>query len=164
LTSASAPRPAARAPKIITAASHLGELMPDATGQASVVEVRGTVHWLTHADGPARAISVDPSARARDPRILGTDGKVIWITDASGQDALEIADATGDSRETPPHRQRRARPCRGHRAVSGRTHVAVTAHDGRLLIVTVESAEVLELAVSDDGRIGGLAWSPDSPG
>jgi len=45
---------AARAPKIITAASHLGELMPDATGQASVVEVRGTVHWLTHADGPAR--------------------------------------------------------------------------------------------------------------
>ncbi|HEY6790101.1 MAG TPA: peptidase S41, partial [Trebonia sp.] len=62
---------AARAPKIITAADHLGEMMPDETGQASVVEVRGTVHWLTHADGPARAVSVDPNARARDPRILG---------------------------------------------------------------------------------------------
>ena len=46
---------AARAPRMITAADHLGEMRPDETGQASVVEVRGTVHWLTHADGPARA-------------------------------------------------------------------------------------------------------------
>jgi len=80
----------------------------------------------------------------------------------AGQDALEIADATGDSRET----RRIASGELGHVAdiapSPDGTHVAVTAHDGRLLIVTVESAEVLELAVSDDGRIGGLAWSPDS--
>src|SRR3984957_19175218 len=56
--------PAARRPRVITAADHLGELDCDETGQASVVEVRGTVHWLTHADGPARALSVNPAARA----------------------------------------------------------------------------------------------------
>jgi len=56
---------------VITAADHLGELDCDETGQASVVEVRGTVHWLTHSDGPARALSVNPAARARLPRILG---------------------------------------------------------------------------------------------
>ncbi len=111
---------AARAPKIITAADHLGEMMPDETGQASVVEVRGTVHWLTHADGPGRAISVDPNARARDPRILGREGKVIWVTDADGPDALEIADATGESRADPPDRRRRARRRLGPRAVPGR--------------------------------------------
>ena len=51
---------AARAPRLISAKDHLGALDCDQTGQASVVEVRGTVHWLTHKDGPARALHVDP--------------------------------------------------------------------------------------------------------
>ena len=76
--------PAARAPRLITADDHLGELDCDKTGQASVVDVRGTVHWLTHDDGPARALSVNPAARARLPRMLGTTGKVAWVTDAAG--------------------------------------------------------------------------------
>jgi tricorn protease-like protein len=50
---------AARTPKLISARDHLGSLNCDRTGQASVVEVRGTVHWLTHRDGPARALLVD---------------------------------------------------------------------------------------------------------
>jgi tricorn protease len=40
--------------------------------------------------------------------------------------------------------------------------VAVAAHDGRLLLVTVEPAQVIELAAPDNGPISGLAWSPDS--
>src|SRR5256885_12404263 len=35
----------------VSAEDHLGGLGCDQTGQASVVEVRGTVHWLTHQDG-----------------------------------------------------------------------------------------------------------------
>ena len=42
-----------------------------ASGTASAVEVRGTVHWLTHRDGPARALSVAPGVRARYPQVLG---------------------------------------------------------------------------------------------
>ena len=42
------------------------------------------------------------------------------------------------------------------------TTVAVGAHDGRLLLVSVESGEVTELAASDDGDIDEMAWSPDS--
>ncbi len=66
----------------MTAKDHLGGLDCDRTGQASVVEVRGTVHWLTHKDGPARALHVDPDARARLPRVLGETGKAVWVTDA----------------------------------------------------------------------------------
>ena len=66
--------PAARAPRLVSARDHLGGLDCDETGQASVVEVRGTVHWLTHKDGPARALHVDPGARARLPRVLGETG------------------------------------------------------------------------------------------
>jgi tricorn protease len=38
----------------------------------------------------------------------------------------------------------------------------VAAHDGRLLVVDVESGRVSELAASDDGPVDGLSFSPDS--
>ena len=68
------------APRLVSAADHLGDLSCDETGLASAVEVRGTVHWLTHRDGPARALAVAPDARARLPRVLGRSGQVAWIT------------------------------------------------------------------------------------
>ena len=100
---------AGRAPKLISAKDHLGSLDTDKTGQASVVEVRGTVHWLTHKDGPARALHVDPGARARLPRVLGETGQVVWVTDAAGDDALEIAPVEGAA-ETERRSDRRRPP------------------------------------------------------
>ncbi len=154
---------AARSPRLISAKDHLGALDCDRTGQASVVEVRGTVHWLTHKDGPARALHVDPGARARLPRVLGDTGQVVWITDAAGADALEIA-SVARSGETQVVRL--AEGLLGHvisLSVSpdGAT-VAAAAGDGRLLAVDVASGRVTELAASDDGAIDGLSWSPDS--
>ena len=164
---------AGRAPRLISAKDHLGALDCDQTGQASVVEVRGTVHWLTHKDGPARALHVDPGARARLPRVLGDTGQVVWVTDAAGDDALEIASVVGASLagargegagETGVVRL--AEGLLGHvlglaASPDGAT-VAAAAHDGRLLAVDVASGQVTELAASDDGAIDGLSWSPDS--
>jgi tricorn protease len=152
---------AARAPRLVSAEDHLGDLDCDETGQASVVEVRGTVHWLTHKDGPARALSVDPAARARLPRVLGDTGQAVWVTDAAGADALEIASTTGE-----PGAVTLAGNLLGHvtslaPSPDGAT-VAAAARDGRLLLVEVASGQVTELAASDDGAIHGLSWSPDS--
>ena len=162
---------AARAPKLITAADHLGDLDCDQAGQASAIEVRGTVHWLTHKDGPARVLSAAPDARARLPRVLGTGsrdtgsrdtgGKVVWVTDKTGADAIEIGSVDGD---TPP--VMKAAGLIGSvtslaPAPDG-TLVAAATRDGRLLVVDVASGEVTELAASGDGEIEGLAWSPDS--
>jgi tricorn protease len=71
---------AGREPRLITAANHVGSLSVDKSGRASAVEVRGTVHWLTHRDGPARTLAAVPGARARFPQVLGTDGDVVWAT------------------------------------------------------------------------------------
>jgi tricorn protease len=152
---------AARAPRLVTAADHLGSLDCDRTGQASVVEVRGTVHWLTHQDGPARALHVDPDARARLPRVLGETGQVVWVTDVAGPDALEIASVAGDAPAV-----RLAEGALGFvlnllPSPDGAT-VAAAAHDGRLLLVDIASGQVTELAASADGAITGLSWSPDS--
>jgi tricorn protease len=155
--------PTARVPRLITAADHLGHLDCDETGQASVVEVHGTLHWLTHADGPARALPVDQAARARLPRVLGTTGKVTWVTDAGGTDAIQVAEIEPESAATVRTltaadlgnvTQLKASPDGGK--------LAAASHDGRLLLVDVESGQATELASNDDGEIDGIAWSPDS--
>jgi tricorn protease len=157
---------APRAPRLVSAEDHLAAISCDATGQASAVEVRGTVHWLTHRDGPARALSVVPGTRARMPRVLGTTGQVVWVTDADGQDALEIAagDDSGPAAAQPPRRLAAGAigMVSGLSAAPDGSAVAAAAHDGRLLVVDVASGEVSELAASDNGDITGLAWSPDS--
>ncbi len=73
---------------MVSAEDHLDDFSADETGRASVVEVQGTVHWLTHRDGPARAMSVIPGPIARLPRVLGSTGQAIWVIDADGADAL----------------------------------------------------------------------------
>jgi tricorn protease len=151
----------ARVTRLISADDHLGDLSCDQTGQASVIEVRGTVHWLTHRDGPARALSVQPGARARRPVVLGAGGGAAWITDATGQDALEFV--------LSPEAPQPARVADGElgsvvalAAAPDGGVVAAAANDGRLFLVEVPSGDVTELAAADDGPCRGLAWSPDS--
>ena len=153
---------AARAPRLITAADHLGDLDCDRAGQASVVEVRGTVHWLTHKDGPARALHVDPEARARLPRVLGETGKVIWVTDsAESPDALEVVAVAGEPRSVRLTEGLGSTVTSLAASPDGAT-VAAAARDGRLLLVDVASGQVTELAASDDGPVEDLSWSPDA--
>jgi tricorn protease len=160
--------PAARALKLITADDNLGDLDCDRTGQASVVTVRGTVHWLTHDDGPARALLVDPAARARLPRVLGKTGTVAWVTDADGPDAIQIAEV--EPEQAGPEQAGQPRTIAAGalgsvlslEASPDGSKLAVAAADGRLLLIDVESAEVTELAANDDGEVEDISWSPDS--
>ena len=115
----------------------MGSLSVDNSGTASAVEVRGTVHWLTHRDGPARALSVVPGVRARYPQVLGRDGQVVWATDADGTDALEIG--SGDAGPLPPRRLAAGQVGRisALAAAPDGSAVAVAAQDGRLRLVDV---------------------------
>jgi tricorn protease len=160
-----------RAPRLVTAEDHVGSLSVDHGGRASSIEVRGTVHWLTHRDGPARAVSVVPGARARFPQVLGTGGQVVWATDAGGTDSLEIGSGDPASPGGPPvgptgtaRRIAAGQVGRiaGLAAAPDGTRVAVAAQDGRLRVVDVGSGQVREIAASDNGVVTGLAWSPDS--
>ena len=154
-----------RAPRLITASEHVGSLSVDSAGTASAVEVRGTVHWLTHRDGPAVALSVSPGVRARYPQVLGSAGAVAWATDAGGTDALEISAGPTAAGPTAPARRLAAgelgRISELAAAPDGSV-VAVAAYDGRLRLVDVASGQVREIAASDNGRVTGLAFGPDS--
>ncbi|WP_435177129.1 S41 family peptidase [Actinacidiphila sp. bgisy145] len=172
-------------PHPVRPAAYLGDARPDHTGRGSAVEVRGTTHWITHRGGPARVLSARPGVRTRHPRVFsqGDDQYVVWVTDADGDDALEIAPATrpatGPAGDTAPRRLAAGRLGRVHEIeVSPDGHrIAVASHDGRLLLVDTQTGEVREVPTAaetaEDGTpaaesawhhadVSDLAFSPDS--
>ncbi|MFD7437552.1 S41 family peptidase [Streptomyces sp. NPDC059861] len=150
----------------VPAAHHVDGISVDETGRASAVVVRGSLYWLTHRDGPARTITDTPGVRVRLPEMLGSGGQVAYVTDAEGEDAIEIAylpRATGD-RE--PRRLAQGELGRVLEMVSDPEgeRLALAAHDGRLLLLdaTEESnGAVTELIRSINGPVRDLAFSPD---
>ncbi|WP_308170033.1 S41 family peptidase [Acrocarpospora catenulata] len=170
---------------------YVRDLACDTTGRASAVEVAGTVHWLTHEDGPARALSDRPGVRARLPIVLGAheppeeeekadnseaeeteedtdkpkklgkriNGPAAWVSDATGEDAIELAEPGGTVRTIAAGQL--GRVLRMEAAPDG-SLIAVAAHDGRLLLVRVATGEVAELTRTEHGRISGLGFDPRS--
>ncbi|MER5573366.1 peptidase S41, partial [Streptomyces massasporeus] len=62
----------------LNASRWFGSASPDHTARGSAVAVRGSVHWVTHRAGPARALAATPGVRARLPRTFRADGEQ-WV-------------------------------------------------------------------------------------
>ncbi|MGW1026957.1 S41 family peptidase [Streptomyces sp. NPDC002577] len=153
-------------PHPVNAARWFGAAAPDHTGRGSAVSVRGAVHWVTHREGPARALAATHGVRARLPRTFRVDGEehVVWVTDAEGDDALEFAPATGLAPGATPRRLaagQLGRVLSLAMAPDG-SRAAVASHDGRVLLVERETGEVREVDRSEHGDASGLVFSPDS--
>lgn len=159
----------------VPATQHVDGISVDETGRASAVVVRGSLYWLTHRDGPARTMTDTPGVRVRLPEMLGSVGQVAYVTDAEGEDAIEVAylpRATGD-RE--PRRLASGELGRVLELVSDPQgeRLAIASHDGRLLLIAVSDnataaegtedsdGEVTELIRSINGPVRDLAFSPD---
>ncbi|MFI7224315.1 PDZ domain-containing protein [Nonomuraea angiospora] len=137
----------------------VGSFSPDASGRASAVEIRGTAHWVTHRDGPAGVLRAQPGVRVRLPQVLDADGRAVWVSDASGEDGLEIGTPGGEIRTLAAGELGRVLELEV--APDGK-HVAVATHDGRLLVVDVESGNIRQLDRTTQGDVSGLTFSPDS--
>lgn len=159
----------------VPAAQHVDSLSVDTTGRASAVVVRGSLYWLTHRDGPARTITDTPGVRVRLPEMLGTGGQVAYVTDAEGEDAVEIAYLPRASGDRAPRRLAQGQLGRVLELISDPAgeRLAIASNDGRLLLITVSDeaaaaagaeesdGEVTELIRSVNGPVRDLAFSPD---
>ncbi|GAA3499938.1 S41 family peptidase [Streptomyces prasinosporus] len=158
----------------VPAAHHLDGISVDETGRASAVVVRGSLYWLTHRDGPARTLTDTPGVRVRLPEMLGESGQVAYVTDAEGEDAVEIASLPRASGQRAPRRLASGKLGRVLEMVADPAgeRLAVAAHDGRLLLVDTAPPEdgsgdgdpeagVTELVRSVNGPVRDLAFSPD---
>ncbi|MBA2951689.1 S41 family peptidase [Streptomyces himalayensis] len=123
----------------VPAANNIDALSVDTTGRASAVVVRGSLYWLTHRDGPSRVIRDIPGERVRMPEMLGTGGQVAYVTDADGEDAVEIADLPRASGAREPRRLASGRLGRVQELVADPAgeRLAIASHDGRLLLISV---------------------------
>ncbi|MFI9172089.1 S41 family peptidase [Streptomyces lincolnensis] len=123
----------------VPASQHIDGLSVDETGRASAVVVRGSLYWLTHRDGPARTITDTPGVRVRLPEMLGPAGQVAYVTDAEGEDAIEIAHLPRATGDRPPRRLASGGLGRVLELVSDPRgeRLAIASHDGRLLLITV---------------------------
>lgn len=157
----------------VPAAAHVDSLSVDTTGRASAVCVRGSLYWLTHRDGPARSIADVPGVRIRLPEMLGATGRVAYITDAEGEDAIEIAYLPRASGQRQPRRVAAGKLGRVHELLAspdGR-QLAVASHDGRLLLVPVPVEEDDRTAAAgpapapgtDDAVTAADTGGPDAP-
>ncbi|MGW2375953.1 S41 family peptidase [Kitasatospora sp. NPDC001683] len=153
-----------RRPRPVHAGHWLETAAPDRTGRASAVVVRGSVHWLTHREGPARVLDETPGVRGRLARVVpGEDGAqgVLWVSDAEGEDALEFAPAVDGAARRRLAAGRLGRVNSLAVSPDGR-QAALGVHDGRVLLVALADGAVHELARSQDGEVSGLTFSPDS--
>ncbi|MFF5184020.1 S41 family peptidase [Streptomyces sp. NPDC000345] len=148
----------------IPAAQHVDGLSVDETGRASAVVVRGSLYWLTHRDGPARTITDTPGVRVRLPEMLGPGGQVAYVTDAEGDDAVEIAYLPRASGDREPRRLASGKLGRVLEMVADPDgeRLAIASHDGRLLLVdATEDSEVTDRTESGEGEV---ADRPESGG
>ncbi|WP_165685733.1 S41 family peptidase [Streptomyces sp. KO7888] len=140
----------------VPAAQHVGGVSVDETGRASAVVVRGSLYWLTHRDGPARTIADTPGVRVRLPEMLGESGRIAYVTDAEGEDAVEISYLPRATGGRAARRLASGRLGRVLELVSDPAgdRLAVASHDGRLLILDVAEADTevaLALEAMDAG-------------
>jgi tricorn protease len=159
-----------RQPKREKAAGKLAAIAPDATGRASVVETRGGVHLLAHREGPVRALAAGSSVRRRLPVRLGETGRVAWVTDEYGDDAVQVL-GTEEPDAAPAvlvPAGRAGRILELAASPDGKT-LAIATHDGRLLVVGVPEGAIPRRAPrlrlveqAEGGDMQGLAFSPDS--
>ncbi|MEU5742718.1 S41 family peptidase [Streptomyces tendae] len=146
----------------VPAAQHVGGVSVDETGRASAVVVRGSLYWLTHRDGPARTIADTPGVRVRLPEMLGESGRIAYVTDAEGEDAVEISYLPRATGGRATRRLASGRLGRVLELVSDPAgdRLAVASHDGRLLILDVAEPDT-EVALALDAVDTGYPPDPD---
>ena len=149
-----------RQPRRLEPTDQLTQVRPDRAGNGSLLEWRGNAYYLTHREGPARALAADSAVRIREPRLLGDTGTAAYVTDAEGEDAIEVraTDAL-----TPPRRIAGGQLGRVLSLESdpAGTRLAAISHDGRISVIDVESGSVRELGRSAEGEATDPAFSPD---
>ncbi|HEX6286629.1 MAG TPA: PDZ domain-containing protein [Acidimicrobiia bacterium] len=139
---------------------NLSRPRPDHGGDASLIAWRGNGYWLTHREGPARALAVGSGVRVREPVLLGRTGYGVFATDVEGDDALEIQHLSG---EEAPRRIAGGELGRvlSMASDSDGDRLAVISHDGSISIVDVESGSVSQIGISPEGEALSPSFSPD---
>ncbi|MTE24195.1 S41 family peptidase [Microbacterium sp. ZXX196] len=153
---------AAVAPVPLDPTRDLTDIAPDHGAGASLVAWRGKAFWLTHREGPARAIAADSGVRVREPVVLGQTGSVAFVTDAEGDDGIQVAAVAGsrDDDALPILTGQLGRVLHLAASPAGDRLVAIS-HDGWIRLIDVAGGTARDVRRSAQGEPLTPRFSPD---
>lgn len=142
--------------RFVPAAEHLGDVALHPQGHSVALDVRGKALSFALWEGAVRQHGAAQSARQRHPQWLADGERLVLVSDASGEERVEVHEA-GAARTLPWDIGRviafAAAPC-GDR-------VAIANHRNEVLVGDVVTGTLHTLDRSDHARTESLAWSPD---
>lgn len=130
-------------------------------GERALVVARGDVFTLPIEKGPTRNLTRSSGAHDRSARWSPDGKRVLYISDASGEEELWLVaqDGSGEPEQLTRGNAARIRSCSwspdGER-------VAFDDKNGRLFVVELASKQQQEIARDRGGRLQDASWAPDS--
>jgi tricorn protease len=143
--------------RFVTAADFLASFNVHPAGHSLALEARGRLFSFALWEGAARQHGAAEVGRYRLGQSLGDGTTLVAVSDASGEERIEVFD--GECSRTLPWDIGRVIALRA--APRGR-RVALANHRNEVLIGDIDSGQLQRIDRSDAGRTEELAWSPDA--
>ena len=150
--------------KFVNASKYLQDSMPSADGRSVALTSRGKLFSMANWDGAVLQHGDRNGTRYRGPRWLNDGKRIVALSDAGGEEALEIHTCNGsaevrrlDELEIGHGRQLTVCP----KGDDLKDQLLIVNQRFELLHIELETPEMQVLDKSEYGRIGGATWSPD---
>jgi tricorn protease len=147
--------------KFVSAADYVGAVQMHPQGHSLAVEARGKLFSFALWEGAVRQHGSAAGARYRYGQWLADARLLIAVSDASGEEQVEVMEQGADAADS------RTLPWDIGRVVAIRAAprgslVAIANHRNEVLVGDIASGEITRIDRSDAGRTEELAWSPDA--
>jgi tricorn protease len=142
--------------RFVAAADHLETAIPHPEGHSAAVVARGRLFTFALWEGAVRQHGESADARLRHGQWLGDGDALVVVSDASGEERIEVHEGGGIRAldwDVGRVVAMRAAP-RGRR-------VAIANHRNEVLIGDVDTGSLVTVDRSEAARTDDLAWSPD---
>ncbi|MEW6750679.1 MAG: PDZ domain-containing protein [Candidatus Latescibacterota bacterium] len=146
--------------RFVSPGSYLGEVAAHPDGHALALTVRGKPFTMANWEGAVLQHGERDGVRYRLTDWLNDGKRLVTVSDAGGEEALEIRTRDGSQPVVRLEGLDIGRPEALDVSPTG-DQVALSNHRFELLLVDPKTGELRRLDRSEHGDIAGFAWSPD---
>ena len=149
--------------KFVPAAKYLQGYALHPEGKSIALTTRGKVYSMPTWEGAAVRYGKEDAARYYGATYLHDGKRLALVSDAGGEDALEVHPLPGTKEKDERVRLESLNIGRPYRIVASpvKDELAITNHRNELLLVDLENQELRVLDRSPFYSVRGVAWSPD---
>ena len=150
--------------KFVNASQYLQDSMPSEDGRSVALTSRGKLFTMANWDGAVLQHGDRNGTRYRGPRWLNDGKRILVLSDAGGEEAIEIHTCDGSAEilrldELDIGHVRQITVC--PKGDDLKDQLLIVNQRFELLHIELDTSEMRVLDKSEYSRIGGTTWSPD---